>query len=201
MYDFFIVSSQTEIQYPENTDRLIAGDQYESSLIKLLYEMDAGAQYEGFLICETGPGDPYGYIENPRARINELFESVGIGSKDWTKNVLKNDNHKHGVWKTLSVSDRRARGLKLDGVSIGDFFTMSADVALPIESGEDGEMYIEMLFHISDKYILNLRASGSVAFIYPRLGDGEEKSGDSELEYGILYEADILHKDILVAND
>lgn len=169
------------------SDRLLAGDYYESDLIALLYEIDAGVDVEGFDIDEVDSITDGGNSDQTKARINELLESLGIKSRDWVDSLAKTAKSTDFQQGNISLRGRNARRIKLEGTSIGEYFTEAALRALPIELGEDVDSVdSEIVFELQSGYTLRLCARGSVEFIYP---EEDEEGKDSEVLYTIKYTA------------
>jgi hypothetical protein len=167
---------QSHVSKEPVSERLLAGSLYESELIKLLYEIDAGENVECF---EVGSESQNGGRDESIAQINELLESLGVGSRRWVGSLSKSVNPHDADRDLVKISDRHARGIQLEGLSIGEFFTDYSWAKLPIERNEDAAISEEICFDLQSGHTLRLQAQGSLEFVYP--DEEEEDQGSMKL--------------------
>lgn len=174
-------------------DRLIqalkdqSDSHFETSLIKLIYEIDAGEEVTEIYIGETKSDRDDGSSKQAISRINELCEALGINPTKWTEVLLG------GVLEGLSgphtISKREARGIQLDGETIGEYLTRRAFDVLPIEMDEEGDGKVTLSLALESDHVLNLRADGN---FYTEWADEDDDEGDTEVWFEMKYKADVL---------
>lgn len=170
-----------------------AANEFETSLIKLMYCVDAGEEIHEFPITELRTSDssdtePASAEDEAIAkhRINELCEALGIDASKWTQVLIESTFEQNGYLSALTTQDTIS--IDLEQQTAGNFLVKEAYESLPVESGEDGEGRVTICLAVGSSHILNLYADGEVCF------DWGDEDAASEMSMKIGFTADVVKK-------
>lgn len=143
------------------TDKQLAGDEFESRLISLLYTIERYGEFKKFDIASV---DQDNYDQTSPvvvASINELCEALGIKASQWTRSLSEDSRS--------SFSREYLVELEVSGLSFGEFFVNRSWWALPIEA-RGGDSACEIALNTPSGKVIRFASFGSY-----EAGDSEEE--------------------------
>jgi hypothetical protein len=169
----------------------------DSQIIEIFYLMDLDLD-----ICEIFIGSIQSEGEEHESSqvaqlIDRLFSEIETSEADWFDLCLGGTVDSLGESEIkFNVHDKIH--FKLNGITLGQFFTELIYNCLPIEATHEGETSAKISFSIGDDYVFELRGEGNHYTEYIYEGGVEDLERDnylgSRLDYNMEFSAGLIHR-------
>lgn len=168
---------------------------YQDELLGLLYLLEMQPEVSRFRIDEIDRhSDPNKQAKLVALKIDELCRVLGIPPVGWP-DYLTECVRTVGSYREDPYEETVINLAKIDGIPVGTFIVEHADLALPIEAGDEGEGAFDATMKSPDGFEVFIRAEGDFGTVYinedPETGECE----GSEIEINIRFYADIKRTD------